>query len=250
MMEFNKFKLFAVSMGFFVLFISDSAMGCASCVETGTTGVHAEKYDELMSWYLAIGGIVSLLVYGWFIWLMYKFRARDGTSDPEDMPKLGVLPKHRGDPKWTWFVTTGIFAILMGLTAGTINMVEFYENPEEGWGDGPLTIKVTAKQYLWEFEYPNGAVTYDELVVPINTIVILEVTSDDVWHNFAVPSLRLKIDAIPNRTNVIWFDAPDVGEFPISCMELCGSNHADMVGTLILVEQADYTNGLDAEYEL
>jgi cytochrome c oxidase subunit 2 len=247
-MKIFSIKFFILLATSFALILSDNALACASCVETGTTGVHAEKYDQLMGWYLATGGIVSLLVYGWFTWLLYKFRARDGSPDPEDVPKLGIVGKHRGDPRWTWFVTFGIFAILMGLTAGTINMVEFYENPEEGWGDGPLTVRVTAYRYYWEFEYPDGNKTFDELTVPINTIVILEVTTDDVWHNFAVPSLRLKIDAIPHQINVIWFDAPDVGEYPITCMELCGSEHASMTGDLILVEQEAYTNGLDEDF--
>jgi cytochrome c oxidase subunit 2 len=247
-MKFFKIKFIGLIL-VLGIFFSGNALACASCVETGTTGVHAEKYDQLMNWYLLIGGIVSVLVYGWFFWLMYKFRAKDTIPDPEDMPELGIVPKHRGDPTWTWFVTVAIFAILMGLTAGTINMVEFYENPEEGWGAGPLTVKVSAHQYYWEFEYPDGNKSYDILTVPINTIVILEVTSEDVWHNFAVPSLRLKIDAIPNRTNVIWFDAPDVGDYPISCMELCGSKHTEMTGTLVLVEEFDYKNGLDEEFE-
>ena len=240
--------IFVLSVTFFVLLSSNNALACASCVETGTTGVHAVKYDQLMGWYLAIGGIVSLLVYVWFVWLLYKFRAREDSPDPVDAPKLGETVKHRGDPTWTWFVTLSVFAILMGLTAGTINMVEFYENPEEGWGDGPLTIRVTAHRYFWEFEYPDGNKTFDELIVPINTIVILEVTTDDVWHNFAVPSLRLKIDAIPHQINVIWFDASDVGKYPITCMELCGSEHASMTGDLILVEQEEYTNGLDEDF--
>ena len=247
-MKINTIRLFGLLAAVFALVFSNNALACASCIETGTTGVHAEKYDQLMGWYLVIGGIVSLLVYAWFAWLLYKFRASEGSQDPEDAPKLGKIPKHRGDPKWTWFVTVAIFAILMGLTAGTINMVEFYENPEEGWGDGPLTVQVTAHRYYWEFEYPNGNKTYDNLIVPINTIVILEVTTDDVWHNFAVPSLRLKIDAIPYQTNVIWFDAPDVGEYPISCMELCGSDHTDMTGNLILVEQEVYENGIDEDF--
>ena len=186
-MKINTIRLFGLLAAVFALVFSNNALACASCIETGTTGVHAEKYDQLMGWYLLIGGIVSLLVYAWFTWLLYKFRASEGSQDPEDAPKLGKIPKHRGDPKWTWFVTVAIFAILMGLTAGTINMVEFYENPEEGWGDGPLTVQVTAHRYYWEFEYPNGNKTYDNLIVPINTIVILEVKTDDVWHNFAVP---------------------------------------------------------------
>ncbi|MAH17119.1 MAG: cytochrome c oxidase subunit II [Euryarchaeota archaeon] len=230
-----------------IILLAGEVTACASCVSTGTTGVHAEKYDRLFSIYTLIGGIVTLVVYGWMGWLLFKFRAKEGDFEPADAPKLGEIPKHRGDPAWTWAVTAGIFVILMGLTIGTIDMVNFYENPDEGMASRQVTVKVTGAQYFWEFEYPSGNKSYDTLTVPTDTTVILEVTSDDVWHNFAVPALRLKIDAIPGDTepNVIWFDASNTGEYPIYCMELCGADHADMKGTLVIVEPDDYTNLYD-----
>lgn len=236
----------ASALGVIILLAGEVA-ACASCVGTGTTGVHAEKYDRLFSIYTLVGGIVTFAVFAWMGWLLFKFRAREGVFEPADAPVLGKIPEHRGDPTWTWAVTAGIFVILMGLTVGTIDMVNFYENPEEGKASQQLTVKVTGVRYFWEFEYPSGNKSYNILTVPTDTTVILEVTSDDVWHNFAVPALRLKIDAIPGdpEPNVIWFDASDTGEYPIYCMELCGTDHADMKGTLVIVEPENYTNLYD-----
>ena len=71
------------------------------------------------------------------------------------------------------------------------------------------------------------AVDYD-LVVPVDTTVRLQVTAEDVLHAFAMPSMGVKIDAVPGRLNETWFRAREEGVFYGQCSELCGVNHAFM----------------------
>jgi cytochrome c oxidase subunit 2 len=105
-----------------------------------------------------------------------------------------------------------------------------------------LTIGVNGQQYLWRFTYPgaNQVFSYHDLVVPINTTVVLNITSSDVAHSWWIPKLGGKADAIPGYTNHSWFRISDKGTYWGQCAELCGENHADMTARVIAVSPSDY----------
>ncbi len=110
-----------------------------------------------------------------------------------------------------------------------------------------VEVKVTAKQFNWNFTYSSrdgsasGAVTVEnELHVPAGKVVRLTLTSDDVIHSFWVPNLRLKQDIVPGRTIVAWFEATRPGRYEIACSELCGFGHYSMRGEVIVHSDADY----------
>ena len=127
-----------------------------------------------------------------------------------------------------------------------------------------LTIKATGNQWFWTYEYPDLKVHYDsnilneddraklkpdqprllavdnELVVPVNTTVRVEVTGADVIHSFAVPSFGIKIDAVPGRLNETWFNARKVGIYYGQCSQLCGKDHAFMPIAVRVVPQDVY----------
>jgi len=84
------------------------------------------------------------------------------------------------------------------------------------------------------------AVDYD-LVIPVDTTVRLQVTANDVIHAFAMPSMGLKIDAIPGRLNETWFHAREEGVYYGQCSELCGINHAFMPIAIRVVSKAQFT---------
>ncbi len=127
-----------------------------------------------------------------------------------------------------------------------------------------LTVKATGKQWYWTFNYPDsGKFEFDslmlkeadrkkvqpepprllgvdnEMVVPVNKIVRVQVTGADVIHSFAVPSFGIKIDAIPGRLNETWFKASREGVYYGQCSELCGKDHAFMpIAVRVVSEQA------------
>ena len=107
-------------------------------------------------------------------------------------------------------------------------------------GDRALRITVTGRQYLWRFDYPNGAFSYEQLVVPVDTTVVLSIRSVDVAHSWWIPKLGGKADAIPGYTNRTWFKITRPGAFSGQCAELCGRNHADMVAEVRAVPATDY----------
>ena len=102
-----------------------------------------------------------------------------------------------------------------------------------------MAIKVTARQWSWSFEYPNGKQT-KVLFAPIGKPMKVEVRSVDMVHGFYVPSFRLKIDAVPSRTNTTWFQATKLGSFDIECTVICGVDHSLMLSKVIVVPEADF----------
>ena len=102
-----------------------------------------------------------------------------------------------------------------------------------------MAVKVTARQWSWSFEYPNGKQS-KVLFAPIGRPMKMEVRSADMVHGFFVPAFRLKIDAVPSRTNTTWFQATKVGSFDIECTVICGVDHSLMLSKVIVVPEDEF----------
>jgi cytochrome c oxidase subunit 2 len=102
-----------------------------------------------------------------------------------------------------------------------------------------MVIKVTARQWSWSFEYPNGKQS-KVLFAPIGKPMKMEVRSTDMVHGFFIPSFRLKIDAVPARTNTTWFQATKVGSYDIECTVICGVDHSLMLSKVIVVPEEEF----------
>jgi cytochrome c oxidase subunit 2 len=108
-------------------------------------------------------------------------------------------------------------------------------------------VHVYGQQWLWQFEYKNGKVLNNEMVVPVGTPVKLIMTSKDVLHSFYVPSFRIKQDVIPGRYTMLWFQAEKLGEFHVFCTEYCGLDHSKMLATLKVVPVDEYEKWLGTD---
>jgi len=129
-----------------------------------------------------------------------------------------------------------------------------------------VTVKVTGKQWFWSYSYPDSKFEFDslmvqdkdlkpgqlrllsvdnEMVVPVNKVVRVEVTGADVIHSFSVPSFGIKIDAIPGRLNETWFKAEREGMYYGQCSQLCGRDHAFMPIAVHVVSEKEYTAWLE-----
>jgi cytochrome c oxidase subunit II len=92
-----------------------------------------------------------------------------------------------------------------------------------------VVVEITGHQYWWAFTYPQtGITTANDLHIPVGEKIDLELTSADVMHAFWVPRLGGKTDAVPGRTNYMWFEATKPGIYTGQCAEFCGTGHADM----------------------
>lgn len=112
-----------------------------------------------------------------------------------------------------------------------------------------LVIEVTAYQWAFRFDYPNGVTTIGQLNLPGNTTVMFNVTSTDVMHNFYLIEFKVSIEAIPGRYNIFWITTPPVNgnsefNYDIRCKELCGAGHTFMTATMTVMSQTAYQQWL------
>jgi cytochrome c oxidase subunit II len=107
-----------------------------------------------------------------------------------------------------------------------------------------IEIQVTAKKWQWQFEYPDGLRTLNELSVPLNRPVRLVMNAEDVIHSFFVPGFRIKKDVLPNRYTEAWFQATRPGTYPVLCTEYCGKGHSDMLAKINVLDDAGYQKWL------
>lgn len=108
-----------------------------------------------------------------------------------------------------------------------------------------MEIRVTAKKWLWEFEYPNGTRSPNELHVPSGKAVKLIMSSQDVIHSFFLPTFRVKQDVLPNRYSTLWFEPLAEGEHVLFCAEYCGDGHSDMLGKVFVEPESKYKEWLE-----
>ena len=129
-----------------------------------------------------------------------------------------------------------------------------------------VTIKAIGYQWYWGYEYPDENIVFDsymigdkdlkegqprllsvdnEVVVPVNKVVKVMITANDVLHAWALPSFGVKRDAVPGRINETWFKADRIGTFYGQCSELCGIKHAFMPITVNVVSEEDYNKWLE-----
>ena len=129
-----------------------------------------------------------------------------------------------------------------------------------------VTIKAIGYQWYWGYEYPDENIVFDsymiedselqpgqprllsvdnEIVVPVDKVIKVLITANDVLHAWALPSFGVKRDAVPGRINETWFKADRTGTFYGQCSELCGIKHAFMPITVKVVTQEDYKKWLD-----
>ena len=114
--------------------------------------------------------------------------------------------------------------------------------------DAELGVEVTARQFWWEFRYPDqGVVTAGELHIPAGEPVALELTSADVIHSFWVPELAGKLDAIPEDVNVLVIEADDPGRYRGKCAEFCGLHHASMDLVVVAHTAEGYSAWLEGQ---
>lgn len=202
---------------------------------TDPAGPSAREIVPLYWIMFGVAVVVLAIVVGALIWSGIKFRERPGVAAQQ------VHGNNLLELAWTVIPTIIVvtFSILSFQRLLVLNDVDT---------GADMTIKVHARQWTFGFEYPRSYkdasfMTRDgktltaaqELHIPVNTKIKLEITSEDVIHSFWIPNLGGKKDAVPGRTTTLSLEADRAGTFKGQCFEFCGQGHADML--LIVVAQ-------------
>lgn len=237
---------------------------------------NADKIDRLYKLTLVVAIIVFVGVEGALFYSLFKFKARKGA----------VPAQIRGNTRLEIGWTVGAAVILVLLAVFTFVELDGIRTPPNGGPDGlqlasagsagpltasntqkrfppngkALTICVNGQQYIWRFTYTtNGKCerddlpldspfSYEEMVVPTDTAVLLDIQAQDVAHSWWIPELGGKFDAIPSYTNHTWFKIPaklNGHAFTGQCAELCGRNHANMTARVRAVAPDEYERFLE-----
>ncbi len=138
----------------------------------------------------------------------------------------------------TWTVIP-IILVLMMFYYGFYAFIPERHPPKDA-----IPIKVIGQMWKWSFDYGEGKISADTLVVPVNKAVRLNMTSLDVNHSLYISAFRIKEDLVPGMTTTMWFIAEREGQFDILCAEFCGLRHSYMRGIVKVVSEDEYKNWL------
>jgi cytochrome c oxidase subunit 2 len=203
-------------------------------------GEVAQKQYDLMVLSIIIMTIVLVVVFILFAYVVVKFRRKAGDNEiPEQVEGSHIL-----EMIWT---AIPILLILILAIPTVMQTFELSVDEEAAAAEDAFKIKVTAHQYWWEFEYPDHEiVTAQELYIPVNERVYVELEASDVIHSFWVPALAGKTDTNPGLTNTMWLKGDKEGIYFGKCAELCGASHALMDFKVRVVDEAEFTAWVDS----
>lgn len=187
----------------------------------------SSEVDGLFYFILYASIVLFIIVTGLSVLFAIRYRRRGEpgkTSSVSHNTKLEIL--------WTVIPT---ILVLIVFVWGFRTYLKMNVVPRDA-----MEIKVTGQKWFWSFDYAEGANTVNEIVVPVNKPVKLLMSSKDVIHSFYVPNFRIKMDVLPNRYSVTWFEATQVGEFNLFCTEFCGKGHSEMVGKVKVIPAEEF----------
>ena len=97
------------------------------------------------------------------------------------------------------------------------------------------------------FTYPDGTLSTNELVVPVDQNLTMQMSSKDVIHDFWVPEWRVKEDVVPGLTTTVHYTTDKTGEFDMMCNQVCGLNHTLMIAKVKVVTQEEFATWQQAQ---
>ncbi|HEX4838209.1 MAG TPA: cytochrome c oxidase subunit II [Solirubrobacteraceae bacterium] len=222
---------------------------------------NADSIDSLYKITLYVALVIFVLVEGALAYALYRFRARKGA----------VAAQIRGNTRLEVGWTVGAAVILLALAVLTFAKLSSIQDPVNSGPEGDrlvsdrareyasaerelppngrsLNITVVGRQFVWQYVYPGAGepdglgapYSYEEMVVPTDTTVTLDIVSADVVHSWWVPQLGGKFQAMPGYHNYTWFKIEKPGVYRGQCALICGRGHARMIATVRAVPPAQF----------
>jgi len=234
-----------------------AAFGQAAPWQFGFQDSATPVMDEITSFHnflLYIITAIALFVLALLVIVMVRFNARANPTPSR--------VTHNTALEVAWTIIPVIILAVIVFPSFHLLFHELNAPPAD------ITVKATGKQWYWSYTYPdNGKFEFDslmmqekdrkpdqprllavdnEMVVPINKTVRVQVIGAEVIHSFAIPSFGVRIDAIPGRLNETWFKATREGVYYGQCSELCGKDHAFMPIAVRVVSEQAFNEWVDA----
>jgi cytochrome c oxidase subunit 2 len=224
------------------------ALFLAGCGEPFLTtlepkGEGAEMQYSLMMISTIIMVFVVLIVTIIFIYVLFRFRAKQG--DENKIPEQ-VEGNHKLEIMWTVIPILLLIILAVPTVAYTFKLADVSPMKAETRDEDALIVNVTAYLYWWEFEYPDHKViTSQDLVIPTGERVYFNLKGADVKHAFWVPTIGGKMDTNTDNVNQMWLHAYEEGIYYGKCTELCGPSHALMDFKVRAVSPDEFDQWID-----
>ena len=222
---------------------------------------HSPNADDSIAAYwvmFLIGGVAIVAINAALIAAVVRFRARRGREPARTravrriQPRVGIA---------LGLVAAAVFVIGVvsttrvrdvepsgpdGLSAASTRTAQLGLTAPTG-GEKPLEVLVSGQQWVWRYEYPDGTFSYYEMVVPVDTTVMVTLDSTDVVHRWSVPALGGRFDAVPGRDNHTWFKADEEGTYEGQASTFSGPGYATMRARVRVVSVAEYEAWLEQQ---
>jgi cytochrome c oxidase subunit 2 len=187
---------------------------------------YAGNVDALFVFLVVLSGLMSLAIFVLIAVFAIRYR-RQRSVMADQIEGSTVL-------EVTWSVVPlGVF--LMIFAWGAILYFQERTPPTNS-----TEVYVVGKQWMWKLQHAEGPREINELHVPVNRDIKVILTSQDVIHSFYIPEFRIKQDVVPGRYTYVWFRATKPGTYHLFCAEYCGTMHSGMIGSVTVMEPAQY----------
>jgi cytochrome c oxidase subunit 2 len=191
----------------------------------------AAEVDTVYMWLFWLSVVLFLGIAYAAIYFSWRYRYKPGRVTPHQT--------HNTMLEIVW--SAGPLLLCVGIFFWGLNgWMKYSVAPGES-----MEIQITAKKWLWSFEYPDGTRTANEIHVKLNKPVRFVMTSEDVLHDFFVPDMRVKADIVPGRYTEVWFTPTVLGVHHVTCAEYCGKGHSDMQAKLVVDNEADFAKFME-----
>lgn len=222
----------------------------------------ARAAADFHNWITWLMGVVTVFVAGLLLYAVWRFSEKRNPVPSRTTHHTGI--------EIAWTIAPVLILVLIAVPSFRLLTKQLVIPAPD------VVIKATGVQWYWDYEYPadQGGIKFssimltdeqrakmigegrpagdlprnlsvdNELVVPVNKIVKMQVTGGDVLHSFAMPSFGIKMDAVPGRLNETWFRAEREGVYYGQCSELCGVQHAFMPIQIRVVSEQRYAEWL------
>lgn len=203
--------------------------GCGGALDP--QGERAKDQYFLIMLSFGIMVLVMLVVFTLFFTAVIRYRRRKGdTGDPKQ-----VAGNHRLEIIWT------VIPFMLVLLLASFTVVFTFKHDEVIAAEDAVNVQVVGHQFWWEFNYTDhGIRTAQDLVLPADTWINVELSSADVIHSFWIPQLTGKTDTNPGLTKTVAFKTGDPGVYLGKCAELCGPGHALMDFKVVVKSQDEF----------
>jgi cytochrome c oxidase subunit 2 len=197
---------------------------------------YGQEIDWLFHLIYWITGITFVLVFATMLVFLVMYRDRPGRR---------ARYTHGSTPlEIAWTVVPAIILVVL-----TFLSLPAWSKIKMTMPQTDFVVQVTGKQFNWQVAYPgpdgkfgtaDDKTLLDEMHVPVNKVVRVNLKSQDVIHSFFVPQFRIKQDAVPGREIGAWFEVTKPGKYEWPCAELCGFGHSGMKGWIYVHTPEEY----------